>query len=335
LRNAGQFHLELIRLKEEDIDMRLCLNTDGLAHLGFEEMVKTAAAIGIESLEIACGNWSSAPHIDLDGMLESETARKRFMDTIKRNHLVLEALNCSGNQLEPNGTGRQHQSVVEKTFRLAELLDVHNIVMMSGLPGGNATDTCANWITTCWPMSCQTMLDYQWNEVLIPYWEKTVKEASSCGITSIALENHGAQCVYNAETLLRLREAVGPLVGMNLDPSHHMWMGGDGIEMAMELGADAIHHVHAKDLRKERHRFAANGGLETKFFDRFNERTWNYVALGYGEDRRWWKEFFSVLSMMGYDGPVSLEIEDKTMEALTAIKKSIAFLHDVLPSDYC
>lgn len=314
--------------------MRLCLNTDGLGHLSFEEMVKTSAEIGIESLEIACGNWSSAPHMDLDGMLVSQTARDKYMDTIRSHGLVLEALNCSGNQLEPNETGKAHQQVVEKTFALAELLGVKNIVMMSGLPGGNASDTCANWVTTCWPMSCLEMLRYQWEEVLIPYWEKAVKLAESHGITSIALENHGAQCVYNADTLLRLRNAVSPMIGMNLDPSHHMWMGGDGIEMAMALGGEAIHHVHAKDLRKEKHRFAAQGGLETRFFDDYNNRAWNYVALGYGEERRWWKEFFSVLSMMGYNGPVSLEIEDKTMPALTAIKKSIHFLHDVLPNDY-
>ena len=314
--------------------MRLCLNTDGLGHLPFEEMVRISAGIGIESLEIACGNWSNAPHIDLDGMLASVETRRNYMNTIQGAGLTLEALNCSGNQLEPNETGKAHQAVVEKTFRLAELLGVKHIVMMSGLPGGNATDTTSNWVTTCWPMSCQEMLRYQWEDVLIPYWEKTVKMAENHGITSIALENHGAQCVYNAETLLKLRQAVGPMVGMNLDPSHHMWMGGDGIEMAKVLGAEAICHVHAKDLRKERGRFAANGGLETKFFDDYNHRTWNYVALGFGESAEWWKEFFAVLSMMGYDGPVSLEIEDKTMPALTAIKKSIAFLHEVMPRDF-
>ncbi len=314
--------------------MRLCLNTDGLGHLSFEEMVKTAAAIGIESLEIPCGNWSGAPHIDLDGMLENGDIRKRYMDTIYENGLVLEALNCSGNQLEPNETGKKHQEVVKKTFELAEMLGVHSIVMMSGLPGGNATDTTANWITTCWPMSCQDILKYQWEEVLIPYWEKAIVAAKNHGITSIALENHGAQCVYNAETLLQLRNAVDPIIGMNLDPSHHMWMGGDGIEIARVLGGEAIHHVHAKDLRKEGVRFKANGGLETKFFDRYNERTWNYVALGYGEDERWWNEFLSVLSMIGYDGPVSLEIEDKTMDALTAIKKSIGLLHRTMPRSF-
>ena len=314
--------------------MRLCLNTDGLAHLSFEEMVNTSAQIGIESLEIACGNWSSAPHIDLDGMLESKSMRQKYMDVIHSKDLVLEALNCSGNQLEPNETGRAHQAVVEKTFELAELLGVKNIVMMSGCPGGNSTDTTANWITTCWPMSCQQMLRYQWEEVLIPYWQKTAQQAKDHGITSIALENHGAQCVYNAETLLKLREAVDPIIGMNLDPSHHMWMGGDGIDMAMALGGEAIHHVHAKDLRKEKYKFAANGGLETKFFDHCKERTWNYVALGYGQDERWWNEFVSVLSMMGYDGPISLEIEDKTMDSLTAIKKSVELLHRVMPRDF-
>lgn len=314
--------------------MRLCLNTDGLGYLSFEEMVKTSAQIGIEALEIACGNWSGAPHMDLEKMTSDKDVRRKYMDTIQSNGLVLDALNCSGNQLEPNETGKAHQAVVEKTFLLAEQLGVKKIVMMSGLPGGNATDTTANWVTTCWPMSCQDMLKYQWEEVLIPYWEKTVKLAKNHGITAIALENHGAQCVYNAETLLRLRNAVDPMIGMNLDPSHHMWMGGDGIEMAKVLGAEAIFHVHAKDLRKERGRFAANGGLETKFFDDYNHRYWNYVALGFGESAEWWKEFFAVLSMMGYDGTVSLEIEDKTMPALTAIKKSVDFLHEVMPRDF-
>lgn len=314
--------------------MKICLNTDGLIAMPFEEMVKTSAAIGVESLEIGCGNWSPAPHIDLDKMLESADERKRFLKVIADSGLVLEALNCSGNQLAPNEEGKRHQEVVEKTFRLAGLLGVKKIVMMSGCPGGAPGDTTPNWVTYCWPAIAADMLRYQWESVAIPYWQKTVEEAKSHGIESIAVENHGAQLVYNGETLMKLRKAVGPMVGINLDPSHHMWMGGDGIELAMYLGAEAIHHVHAKDVRKEKRRFAAQGGLETKFFDQFNERSWNYVGLGYGEDRRWWKEFFSVLSMMGYDGPVSLEIEDQTMPLLTVIKKSLRFLQDVLPNDY-
>lgn len=309
------------------------MNTDSLGQLTFEEMLEVASQIGIESLEIATGNWSNAPHIDLDKMLADEKLREIYLAKISAAGLKLEALNCSGNQLEPNATGAAHQKVVEKTFSLAQLLGVKKIVMMSGLPGGNATDSCANWISTAWPMSCHEALRYQWEEVLIPYWKKTVVEAEKYGITNIALENHAAQCVYNAETLLQLRNAVSPLIGMNLDPSHQIWMGGDGIEMILTLG-DAIHHVHAKDTRKEKHRFAANGGLETQPFENYQTRAWNYVALGYGQDERWWNEFVSVLSMSGYDGPLSLEIEDKTMDAVTATTKSVNFLKRIIPCNF-
>ena len=83
--------------------MRLCFNTDGLGYMPFEEMLDTLAGLGYESIEIACGNWSKAPHINLDEMLESAEARKKFMDAIAARGLVLEALNCSGNQI-----GRAH-----------------------------------------------------------------------------------------------------------------------------------------------------------------------------------------------------------------------------------
>ena len=55
--------------------MRLCFNTDGLGYMPFEEMLDTLAGLGYESVEIACGNWSKAPHINLDEMLESADAR--------------------------------------------------------------------------------------------------------------------------------------------------------------------------------------------------------------------------------------------------------------------
>ena len=225
--------------------MRFCLNTDCLGYMPFEEMLDTVAGLGYESIEIACGNWSQAPHIDLDAMLASEENRKYFMDAIAKRGLVLEVLNCSGNQLAPNEEGRQHQEVVEKTFKLAGLLGVKKIVMMSGCPGGSPTDTTPNWIVTSWPPITTKILDWQWEEVLIPYWKKTVKLAEENGIEKIALENHGCQMVYNPETLIRLRDAVGPMVGMNFDPSHLMWMGGDPITAIKKLGADRIYDTDA------------------------------------------------------------------------------------------
>ena len=313
--------------------MKLCLIGDSLCHLPFEEMLDTAASLGYEKLEIQCGGWSNAPHIDLDAMLSDEKKRTAYMDAIKARGLEIAALNCSGNQLDPSEEGKEHQSVVEKTFRLAEMLGVKKIVMMSGLPGANAEDTTANWINSSWPPITLKILEWQWNEVLIPYWEKTVKEAKERGIEKIALENHARQLVYNPETLMQLRNQVGDTVGMNLDPAHHFWMGGDPIAALRFLG-DAVHHLHAKDTRLERGYVDINGVLDAKNIDKFAERSWNYVALGHGHDVSWWKEFLSIASMIGYTGSVSLEIEDQTMDRLAAVKKSTKVLKEAMPRDF-
>lgn len=314
--------------------MKMCFVTDSLGYMPFEEMLPVACDLGFQALEIACGNWSSAPHIDLDGMLANQTKRDACIKAIRDHGMELEALNCSGNQLAPNEEGRQHQAVVEKTFRLAELIGVKKVVMMSGLPGGGPEETTPNWITMSWPPITTKILEWQWNEVLIPYWENTVQLAKNHGIERIALENHGGQMVYNPETLFRLRAAVGPMVGMNLDPSHLIWMGGDPIAAANEMGGESIYHVHAKDVRMEQGYYPANGVMDTKTIDKFSTRAWNFVALGHGKDVRWWKEFFSVLSMRGYQGAVSLEMEDMTMDPLTGVKKSVQVLKEALPLDF-
>ena len=84
--------------------MRFCLNTDCLGYMPFEEMLNTVAELGYESIEIACGNWSKAPHIDLDAMLESEQTRKSFMDAIAKRGLVLEACTERGGQAASGGS---------------------------------------------------------------------------------------------------------------------------------------------------------------------------------------------------------------------------------------
>lgn len=79
------------------------------------------------------------------------------------------------------------------------------------------------------------MIDYQWNEVAIPWWQAFTRHAAEHGIEQIALEEFPSQLVYNPSTLLRLRDAVGDIIGMNLDPSHLIAMGADPIAAARKL----------------------------------------------------------------------------------------------------
>ncbi|KPH77890.1 MULTISPECIES: sugar phosphate isomerase/epimerase family protein [Bacillaceae] len=313
--------------------MKLGIVTDSLAHLKFEEMLKTVSDLGYETIEIGCGNWSSAPHLDLDGLLNSKEKRESYLHTIEKYGMKIDALNCSGNQLAPNKQGEEHRRVIEKTFQLAELLNVKTIVMMSGLPGGNPNDTTPNWITTSWPPENKEILDWQWNEVAFPYWEKTVTLAKEHGIEKVAIENHGSQLIYNTETLMKLRNQAGNMIGMNLDPSHMFWMGADPIIAARSLG-DAIHHVHAKDVRFEKGIYEKDGLLDTKTVDRFTERSWNFVAIGYGNPSLWWKEFFSAIRMSGYKGSISLELEDHTIDTMAALHHSTNILKDTIGRNF-
>lgn len=311
--------------------MDLSIVTDSMGNLSLEQMLDKVAANGIKFVEMTTGGWSPAPHINLDELLESSEKRAAFQDALKKRNIELCALNCSGNPLDPGELGKNHRSVTEKTMELAKLLGVKKVIMMSGLPPACKEDKTPNWIsyTISWPAELKDMLGYQWDDVAIPYWKELVKKATECGVEKIALENFSSQLVYNPQTLFRLRDAVGPIVGLNLDPSHLLWMGADPIASARALG-DAIHHVHGKDVRLERGVVDINGVIETQEVADVATRAWNYVAVGCGHDLQWWKEFFSVVKMMGYDGPVSLEMEDLTMSVEAGIATSIDALKQTI-----
>lgn len=308
--------------------MKIGMVTDSLGSLSFDELLPTAANLGIEQLEFCCGNWSSAPHINLDLMLESESARREFVAKIRDHGLAISALNCSGNQLTPGESGKQHDAVVRKTFQLAKLLDIHRVVMMSGLPGGPG-DTNANWIIVAWPPETTKVLNYQWNDVAIPYWKELANYAKNQGIERIAIELHGQQLAYNTETLLKLRNAVGEIIGANFDPSHMMWMGGEPLKAIRKLG-DAIYYVHAKDTRIDHDNSDPNGLLESKGGDQVMARAWNYVTLGYGHSDSWWREFVLLLAQIGYDDVLSIEHEDVSMSPIEGVRKSVELLNRVM-----
>jgi len=307
--------------------MKIGLLTDSLPDLGFEAMLAAAANLQIECLEFGCGNWSPAPHIRLDELLENERSRQNFLAALKGHGLTISALNCSGNPLHPGAEGERQHQVTLKTLQLARLLAVDRIVMMSGLPGGPG-DANPNWITTSWPPECGTILDYQWNEHVIPYWRKLASFASEQGVRRICLELHGCQAVYNPTTLLRLRDAIGPVVGANYDPSHPLWMGADPLVAVRALGS-AIYYVHAKDTRIEPIPAGIDGVLETRPARDAAQRSWNYVTLGYGHGEEWWRQFCAALRMVGYDDVLSIEHEDSLLPPLQGVRKAVAFLRNV------
>ena len=311
--------------------MKLALCTDVLAGLAFPEMLDRVKQYGITGVEMTAGGWSPCPHVKTKELLASSAALAAFREELEKRGMEIVALNCSGNPLAPGALGEKHTASSYRTVELAAKLGVKKIVMMSGLPGGGPDDKIPNWITSTvsWPDYMPGVIDYQWNEVAIPWWQAFTRHAAEHGIEQIALEEFPSQLVYNPSTLLRLREAVGDIIGMNLDPSHLIAMGADPIAAARKLEG-GIYHVHGKDARIERGLADVDGLLEYQPVTQTKTRTWNYVAVGCGQDLKWWKEFFSVLRMTGYNGYVSLEMEDLTMSVEAGLRTSIDALNATL-----
>ncbi len=93
--------------------------------------------------------------------------------------------------------------------------------------------------------------------------------------------------------------------GLNYDPSHLVWQMMDYLKPLREF-KDKIFHIHAKDVRLDRHRLDEVGimAYPLQFF--------TPKLPGLGEIN--WGRFFSVLTDVGYDGPVCIEVEDRAYE---------------------
>lgn len=305
------------------------LLTDSMSGLTRREAFAHTRENGIDAVELGTGNWSPAPHLDLPRILRSPEERNRLRNDLQDYGLTLEALNMSGNPLHPV-EGEQQQRVIHQSLVLAEELEVHTIVCMSGLPGAPG-DSAPNWVTTSWPPENLTLLRHQWNEVALPWWEQFAAQSAEHGIRRIAVEMHGHQLVYSPATLLTLRREIGDIIGANLDPSHLMWMGADILDAADVL-AGAIHHVHAKDTAIYDDRRGGRTLLETLPFDAVEQRSWNFVSLGEGHPggEEFWAEFFSRLQAGGFSGVASIEHEDASYTQRDGVSRSAKVLHQAL-----
>lgn len=313
--------------------MKLGVFTTLLSNLPLEQALQYFTSLGIEMVEIGCGGFPGNAHADPEVLLRDDAKLQAFQATIAKYGVEISALSCHGNPVHPNRElAAQYAQTIRNTILLAERLGLHQINTFSGCPGDCPDSKHPNWVTCPWPDDFTEILDYQWNEVLIPYWKETVAFARAHGVDKIALELHPGFCVYNTQSLLRLREAVGPEIGANLDPSHLVWQGMEPVAVIRALG-DAIFHFHAKDTRIDKYNTAVNGVLDTKHYGDEIHRSWVFRSVGYGNDALYWKDIISALRMVGYDYAISIEHEDSLMSQNEGLSKAVAFLREVIMTE--
>ena len=295
-----------------------------------DETLAVMHSLGITTVEIGAGGYPGKNQCDPAALLADDAKFDEFVATFKKYGIEICALACHGNPVHPDkATAKAFDADFRNAILLAEKLGVDTIIGFSGCPGDSPDSKYPNWVTCPWPEDFLKILDWQWNDVLIPYWKEMVAFAKAHNVPRIAFEMHPGFCVYNPETLKRLRTAVGDVIGANFDPSHLIWQGMDPVAAIREL-AGMIYHVHAKDTKIDKYNTAANGVLDTKHYGDELHRAWVFRTVGYGNGESYWRDLVSNLRLCGYDRVLSIEHEDSLMTTEEGLGKAIDFLRGVI-----
>ena len=309
--------------------MKLSVFAVLLQDRSFDEACRYLSEQGVQAVEIGCGGYPGKAHVDAAAFLKDPAKIEGLQETLKKYDLEIAALSTHGNPVHPDkAVAKQFHDDFEAAVLLAEKLGVKTVVTFSGCPGGSPEDKTPNWVTCPWPDDFSKILEYQWNDVLIPYWKKEVEFVKAHGVR-VAFEMHPGFLVYNPETLLRIRAACGDTIGANFDPSHLFWQGIDPVAAIRYLG-DAIYYFHAKDTKVDEINTAKIGVLDTKPYGDEINRAWVFRSVGYGHAHQMWKDMMSALRMVGYDGCISIEHEDSLMSPTEGLGKAISMLKDVM-----
>jgi sugar phosphate isomerase/epimerase len=311
--------------------MRVGVFTPLLSKLPLEAVLKKLAAFHINTVELGTGNYVGDAHCKLS-MLDNPAALADFKKILADHGFSISALSCHGNPLHPDKAhATRDREVSRKTILLAEKLGIPVMIDFSGCPGDSPHATAPNWVTCPWPPDFLKVLDWQWNEVVIPYWTEQAKFATDHGV-KIAIEMHPGFVVYNPETMLKLRSIAGPAIGCNFDPSHLFWQNIDPAAAVRALG-DAIFHVHAKDTQIFPGNLPRTGVLDTKPYTDERNRAWIFRTCGYGHGSEFWGELISTLRLFGYDYVLSIEHEDSLLSPEEGLTKAANFLNGIVIRD--
>jgi len=284
---------------------------------------------GLEAVELGVGGYPGSAHCPVDEVLSSPAKAAEFKKKITDRGLEISALSCHGNPLHPDEkVAKADATSHQKAVRAAEMLGVKTVINFSGCPGGGPGDKTPNWITCPWPPDFANAVKWQWEEKVIPFWTREAKFAKDHGVR-VAFEMHPGFCVYNTETMLRVRKECGANIGANFDPSHLFWQGMDPLVSLRAIGK-GIFHVHMKDCRIDPQNAALNGVLDTKHYADEINRSWIFRTVGYGHGEAFWRDFVSTLRLIGYDGALSIEHEDSLMSVNEGFQKAVGFLKNII-----
>lgn len=318
--------------------MKLGVYTAILHDRPLSDALDVIAGLGLDAAEINAGGFLPPVHIPIDDILTSQAARDDYLGIFSEKGITLAGLNANGNPLHPNPSiGPKHAEDLRRAIRAAGALGQTRVVTMSGLPGGEPGATVPNWVVNAWNSGSLDVLDYQWDQVGVPFWREINALAADHDV-KVAIEMHPQNLVFNPPTLKRLVDKVGAThVGAEMDPSHLFWQGMDPIAAVRYLGPLVV-HAAAKDVRINQQYAEVYGVLDERFRRLSSEEVrvnlgghewvnewppdaaWDFVALGRGHDLTFWTGFVNALREVDPDMAINIEHEDTSLGRIEGLQ---------------
>jgi sugar phosphate isomerase/epimerase len=297
--------------------VRLGLLTAPFPRRSLAQVASWAAGEGFQMLEVACWPAAGADRRRYAGTSHIDVTRLdpgRVREILDEHRLEISSLAYYPNNLHPDPRARKAANGhLRKVVDAAAELEVP---VVGTFAGRDQTKTLA-----------ENFREFR------KVWPRLVDYAESRGV-KIAIENCPMLFSYDewpGGTNLAATPAAwdemfsivdSPSFGLNLDPSHLVWLMIDYERVVRDYAAKIL-HVHAKDLEIDREGLYRNGTISLGM-------GWQVPRLpGLGEVR--WDRFVSALYRVGYDHVVSIEHEDRSFEGTDAlVKRGFLIARDTL-----
>jgi len=300
--------------------MKLGLMTAAFPDKSLRDVAEWASETGFEMLELACWpvgkatrRYAGVTTLDVTNFSRKDADEARAI--LDENELEVSSLGYYPNPMHPDP---EHRDVV--IDHLKKVIDAAALVMDAPIVGtfiGRDKDK-----------------NVEENfEIFKEIWPPIVQYAGDKGVR-IAIENcpmiftndewPGGNNLASSPAIWREMFRIIPdeNFGLNLDPSHLVWLMIDYYQVIREFN-QRIFHVHAKDLEIDREGLYENGTLSLGM-------GWQIPRLpGLGEVD--WGGFISQLYRFGYDYVISIEHEDRKFEGTEdLIKRGFLISRDIL-----
>lgn len=296
-----------------------------LPDLEFTDVLRTAARIGYDCVELMCWppgkaerRYAGVTHLNVVGMGANEVAS--FKSECATHGVSISALGYYPNPLTSDATAaRAYHEHLKRLIDAAVRLDIHVVTTFVGRDPSLTIDDN-------WPRFLET-----WTDLVTYAAEREVRIGiENCPMRFGADEWPGGQNLAVSPAVWDRMFTDLPYAGfgLNFDPSHFalQFM---NYEKAIRAYADRLVHVHAKDLRIDQDELDRHGVFA-------HPKLWHTPKLpGLGDVN--WGRFVAALNDAGYRGPVCVEVEDRAYEGsladrIRALKMSHDYLRQFIPS---